>query len=60
MRVKANSENGHLVFSILKNEQENESVIFRLYSEDIVKPIDYITNKLCYTHLQSSILAKCS
>ena len=27
------------------------SVIFRLYSKDIVKPVDYITNKLCYNHI---------
>ena len=31
-----------------KNKKTTESVIFRLYSKDIVKPIDYITNKLCY------------
>ena len=46
---KINSENGHLGFSIFKkNKKTTESVIFRLYFKDIVKPIDYITNKLCY------------
>ena len=53
---KTNSENGHLGFSIFKkNKKTTESVIFRLYFKDNVKPIDYITNKLCYisTNVQS-------
>ena len=34
---KTNSKNGHLVFSILKkNKKTTESMIFRLYSKDVV------------------------
>ena len=56
---KTNSENGHLGFSIFKkNKKTTESVIFRLYFKDIVKPIDYITNS-CAIYLQSSIMARC-
>ena len=38
---KTNSKNRHLVFLIdRKNSKTTKSVIFRLYSKDIVKPID--------------------
>ena len=41
MQNKTNSENRHLVFLIdRKNNKTTKSVIFRLYSKDIVKPID--------------------
>ena len=36
---KTNSENGHLGFSIFK--KTTESVIFRLYFKDIVKPMNH-------------------
>ena len=34
-----------------KTKKTTELVIFRLYSKGIVKPIDYITNKLCYIYI---------
>ena len=43
---KTNSEKSHFVFLIFK--KTTRSVIFRFYSKDNVKPVDYITNKLCY------------
>ena len=41
LKNNTNSENGHLVFSIFKKKQENNGVmIFRLYSKDIIKPLE--------------------
>ena len=68
MRVKANSENGHLVFSILKKKQENNGVgdissllthcqTNRLYYKQAVLYISMNFSMKCYKNRDNCLLA---